>query len=124
MESRVARRDTARPHLSHRPPAEDAVTYAKHIAPILPRSCQSGDRTGSIVPMSLLTYEEVRPWARSVHQRVVSREMPPWFIDRDNGVQGSKADKSFSDGEIALVSAVWSVTHNGPPLGPSGRSGK
>ena len=56
--------------------------------------------------MSLLTYEEVRPWARSIKQRVEAREMPPWFLDRHVGVQQFKADKSLSDAEITLVS-TW-----------------
>ncbi len=90
------------------------VTFTRDIAPIFQRSCQSCHRTGSIAPMSLLTYEEVRPWARSIKQRVESREMPPWFIDRHVGVQGFKADKSLSDDEVALVS-TW--VDNGAPRG-------
>ena len=82
---------------------DEPVTFAKHVAPILQRACQSCHRTGSIAPMSLLTYEEVRPWARSIKQRVAAREMPPWFVDRHVGVQGFKADKSLSDAEIELV---------------------
>ena len=97
--------------------AQDApanVTFTRDIAPIFQRSCQSCHRTGSIAPMSLLTYEEVRPWARSIKQRIESREMPPWFIDRHVGVQGFKADKSLSDAEIAIVS-TW--VDNGAPRG-------
>ena len=97
--------------------AQDApanVTFTRDIAPIFQRSCQSCHRTGSIAPMSLLTYEEVRPWARSSKQRIESREMPPWFIDRHVGVQGFKADKSLSDAEIAIVS-TW--VDNGAPRG-------
>jgi hypothetical protein len=93
---------------------DEPVTFAKHIAPILQRSCQSCHRTGSIAPMSLLTYEEVRPWARSIKQRVESREMPPWFIDRHVGVQQFKADKSLSDAEVTLVS-TW--VDAGAPMG-------
>ena len=88
--------------------AQDApanVTFTRDIAPIFQRSCQSCHRTGSIAPMSLLTYEEVRPWARSIKQRIESREMPPWFIDRHVGVQGFKADKSLSNAELAIVYA-------------------
>ena len=46
--------------------AEPQVTFTKNIAPILQRSCQKCHRPGSVAPMSLLTYEEVRPWARSI----------------------------------------------------------
>ena len=97
--------------------AQDApanVTFTRDIAPIFQRSCQRCHRTGSIAPLSLLTYEEVRPWARSIKQRIESREMPPWFIDRHVGVQGFKADKSLSDAEIAIVS-TW--VDNGAPRG-------
>ena len=103
---------TALPAAAQDAPAN--VTFTRDIAPIFQRSCQSCHRTGSIAPMSLLTYEEVRPWARSIKQRIESREMPPWFIDRHVGVQGFKADKSLSDAEIAIVS-TW--VDNGAPRG-------
>src|SRR5262245_49185721 len=57
------------------------VTFSKDIAPILQAHCQECHRPGSIAPMSLLTYEDVRPWARSIKLRVEKREMPPWYID-------------------------------------------
>ena len=47
--------------------------------------------------MSLLTYEETRPWARAIRQKVVSREMPPWYIDRHVGITRFKGDPSLSD---------------------------
>ena len=56
--------------------------------------------------MSLLTYEETRPWARSIREKVVTRAMPPWYIDKNIGVQGFKYDYSLSDDEIATV-AAW-----------------
>ena len=83
-----------------------AVTFTKDVAPILQRSCQECHRAGSIAPMSLLTYEETRPWARSIREKVVTRAMPPWYIDRNIGVQGFKYDYSLSDDEIAVV-AAW-----------------
>ena len=88
--------------------AQDAheVTFTKDVAPILQRSCQECHRTGSIAPMSLLTYEETRPWARSIKDKVVTRTMPPWYIDRNIGVQGFKYDYSLSDEEVATV-AAW-----------------
>ncbi len=81
----------------------DEITFNKHIAPIFQRSCQTCHREGSIAPMSLLTYEESRPWARSIKERVANRKMPPWYIDRNIGVQKFKADRSLSDEEIDLV---------------------
>ena len=90
------------------------VTFTKDVAPILQRSCQACHRTGSIAPMSLLTYEEARPWARSIKEKVVTRGMPPWYIDRNIGIQGFKYDYSLSDDEIATI-AAW--VDSGAPRG-------
>ena len=81
----------------------EEITFNKHIAPIFQRSCQACHREGSIAPMSLLTYEQSRPWARSIKERVANRKMPPWYIDRNIGPQKFKADRSLSDEEIDLV---------------------
>ena len=86
--------------------ADPDVTFAKDVLPILQRSCQSCHRTGSIAPMSLISYEEVRPWARSIKRYVESREMPPWYIDRRIGIQKFKDEPSLTDEEIATI-AVW-----------------
>ena len=76
--------------------AEQEVTFTKEIAPILQRSCQSCHRPNSVAPMSLMNYEEVRPWARSIKQRTGLRNrmgvMPPWFIEKDVGIQDFKDD--------------------------------
>ena len=90
------------------------VTFTKDIAPILQRSCQDCHRADSIAPMSLLTYEEARPWARSIKDKVVTRAMPPWYIDKNVGIQGFKYDYSLTDGDIAKV-ANW--VDNGAPRG-------
>ncbi len=87
------------------PPAP-APTFTKDIAPILQRSCQSCHRQGEIAPMALTTYQEVRPWARSIKSRVVARDMPPFHVDRTLGIQSFKDDPSLSDAEIQLV-ARW-----------------
>ena len=94
--------------------AQGQITFARDIAPVLQRSCQHCHRPGSIAPMPLLTYEQVRPWARSIKQRVVGREMPPWYIDRHVGVRKFKGDLSLTDAEIAKI-ATWVDT--GAPLG-------
>jgi hypothetical protein len=80
------------------------VTFTKDVAPILQRSCVACHRPGEMAPMSLMTYEDVRPWARAVKTRVVAREMPPWHIDRNIGIQSFKDDPSLSDEEIATIS--------------------
>ena len=90
------------------------VTFTKDIVPIFQRSCQVCHRQGEMAPMSLVTYQEVRPWARSIKNRVVNREMPPWHIDKNIGIQNFKDDPSLNDEEIAMV-AAW--VDNGAPLG-------
>ena len=72
------------------PSAKTPLTFSRDIAPILQRSCQDCHRPGSIAPMSLLTFEDARPWARSIKAKVVSREMPPWTMDKTVGIQSFK----------------------------------
>src|SRR5215813_3116514 len=61
--------------------AAEPVTFAKDVAPILQEKCQECHHTGSMAPMSLVTYEETRPWAKAIRDRVTTRQMPPWHID-------------------------------------------
>ena len=63
----------------------NAPTFSKDVLPILQRSCQKCHRPNSNAPMSLLTYEDVRPWVRAIRTRVPARQMPPWHIDRSIG---------------------------------------
>ena len=77
-------------------PVPSSVTFTKDVAPILQRSCQSCHRPGQMAPMSLLTYQDVRPWARSIKQRIVDREMPPWGIDPHVGIPRFKNGPSAS----------------------------
>src|SRR3954449_12798400 len=79
------------------------VTFSKDVAPILQKSCQNCHRPGAIAPMSLMTYQDARPWARSIKQKVSSREMPPWYIDRHVGISKFKDDPSLSDAEIDII---------------------
>jgi hypothetical protein len=94
------------------------VTFAKDIAPILQRSCQQCHRPGGVAPMPLVTYEQVRPWARAIKTRTGlgprAGVMPPWFVERDLGIQKFKNDISPSDDEIAKL-ARWA--DGGAPLG-------
>jgi hypothetical protein len=84
-------------------PAARQVTFTKDVAPILQKSCQSCHRPGSIGPMSLLTYEDARPWARSIKDRVSRRHMPPWHVDRTVGIHQFKDDPSLSDDQIQTI---------------------
>src|SRR5690242_7047074 len=92
------------------PPAPQAVTFTKDIAPILQRSCQSCHRPNSLAPMSLLTYEDARPYAASIKRRTAIRNrqgtMPPWYIEKDIGIQHYKNDISLSDADVAKI-AAW-----------------
>ena len=81
------------------------VTFTKHVLPIMQRACQQCHRPGSVAPMSLLTYEEVRPWARAIKDRTAQREMPPWYIERNVGVRTFKEDASLTNEEIATIGA-------------------
>ena len=65
--------------------AEEAPTFYKNVLPILQANCQSCHRPGEIAPMSLLTYEQTRPWAKGIQKAVMTRQMPPWFADPDFG---------------------------------------
>jgi hypothetical protein len=94
--------------------ADASTTFTKDIAPIVQRSCQNCHRPGAMAPMSLLTYEEVRPWASAIKRRTSSREMPPWFIERNVGIQKFKDDLSLTDAEIAKI-AKW--VDSGAPRG-------
>jgi hypothetical protein len=82
---------------------QSQVTFTKDIAPILQEKCQACHRTGKIAPMSLMTYQETRPWARDIKQRVVMRTMPPWFMDKTVGIQHFENDNSLTDQQIATV---------------------
>jgi hypothetical protein len=98
--------------------ASPQVTFAKDIAPILQRSCQDCHRPDGAGPMSLITYEEVRPFARAIKARTSigphAGVMPPWFVEKTIGIQKFKNDPSLSDEEIAKV-AKWA--DSGAPLG-------
>jgi hypothetical protein len=83
--------------------AAQPVTFTKDVAPILQNKCQVCHRPGTFAPMSLLTYEEARPWAKAIKEKVLAREMPPWHIDKNVGVRRFQNDRSLSEEEIATV---------------------
>ena len=89
-------------------------TFTKDVAPIFQNKCESCHRPDSIAPMSLITYEEARPWARSIRDRVAARNMPPWHIDPTVGIQHYKNDRSLSQNEIDTI-VKWAS--NGAPKG-------
>jgi hypothetical protein len=94
--------------------ADQQVTFAKDVAPILQEKCESCHREGQGAPMNLQTYEQVRPWAKSIKQRVATKNMPPWHLDQTTGIQSFSNDRSLSDKQIATI-VKW--VDEGAPLG-------
>ena len=94
--------------------ADSPVTFAKDIAPIFQEKCQDCHRPGSLAPMSLVNYQETRPWAKAIKERVILRQMPPWHIDKTVGVHEFKNDMSLSDDQIQTI-VRW--VDAGAPLG-------
>jgi len=94
--------------------ADATPTYTKDVAPIFQEHCTQCHHAGTGTPMSLTTFEEVRPWARSIRQRVAAREMPPWHLDKTVGIRKYKNDISLSDDQIATITR-W--VDAGSPMG-------
>src|SRR5690348_13997669 len=85
----------------------DSITFHKDVEPILQRNCQSCHRPGQAAPMSLLTYQSARPWAKAMKAAVVTRKMPPWFADPRYGHFVN--DRSLQQGDIDTISK-WADT--------------
>src|SRR5471030_3017762 len=83
--------------------ATKPATFSKDVAPIFQAKCQECHQPNSIAPMSLITFQEARPWARSIKERVSQRQMPPGHIDRNVGVQKFKNDMSLSDDQVDTI---------------------
>jgi hypothetical protein len=62
-----------------------SVTFSKDVLPVLQKNCQTCHRPGQVAPMSLLTYQEARPWAKAIKAAVATKKMPPWFADPQYG---------------------------------------
>src|SRR5207244_13223652 len=99
-------------------PAGAAATFPKDTSPIRQRSCQECHHPDGVAPMALVTYEDVRPWARAMKTRTALRSqrgaMPPFFVERNIGIQKFKHDPSLSEEEIARI-AKWA--DGGAPRG-------
>src|SRR3989454_2403230 len=84
--------------------AAGVVTFTKDVLPILQKNCQTCHRPGNIAPMSFLSYETTRPWAKAMKAAVVTRKMPPWFVDPQYGHFSN--DRSLKQEEIDTI-AQW-----------------
>ena len=89
-----------------------SVTFSKDVLPILQRNCQTCHRPGQIAPMSFVTYQSARPWAKAMKAAVASRKMPPWFADPQYGHYTN--DRSLQQSEIDMI-AKWA--DSGAPEG-------
>ena len=83
--------------------AEPHATFSKDVAPILFRRCVECHRAGEAAPMQLITYKEVRPWAKAIREKVLERSMPPWLADAAYGHFSN--DRRLSQKEIDTVVA-------------------
>jgi hypothetical protein len=92
--------------------SDSKPTFAKDVAPILAHNCQTCHRPGEPAPFSMLTFEELRPWAKAIKSAVLQRKMPPWFADPKFGKFSN--DASLSDADIHTLVA-W--VDAGSPLG-------
>ena len=94
------------------------ITFHKDIEPILQANCQKCHRPGGAGPMPMMTYEQAAPFAGLIEYKTGLRDragaMPPWYIEKDIGIQDFKDDMSLSDEEIATIS-TWA--RSGSPQG-------
>jgi Copper type II ascorbate-dependent monooxygenase, C-terminal domain. len=98
---------------------KEPVTFSKDVAPILQKNCQGCHRPGEAAPMSLLSYQEARPWAAAIREAVILKRMPPWYADSHFGKFSN--DRSLSKADIdTLVS--WA--NSGAPEGDSKQTPK
>src|SRR5262245_39738081 len=84
--------------------AVKTITFNKDVAPILFKSCAECHRPGEAAPFSVLSYKDARPWAKSIREQVVSRQMPPWHADPHVGARAN--DRRLSQTEIDKI-AAW-----------------
>ena len=94
--------------------AATQYTFTKDVAPILQQHCQECHRPNAIAPMSLQTYEQVRPFAKAIKDKVSARMMPPWFVDPNVGINKFKNYGGLTDDEIATL-VKW--VDGGAPMG-------
>ncbi len=97
---------------AHAAPA-NLPTFSKDVAPIVFNNCAACHRAGEVAPMTLTSYDDVRPWAKVIKNKVVSREMPPWGADSAHSLK-MRNDRSLSQAQIDTIVA-W--VDGGAPKG-------
>jgi hypothetical protein len=93
--------------LAASPTSQTPVTFYKEVLPVLQKNCQGCHRPGEAAPMSFVTYEETRPWAKAMKQAALTRKMPPWFADPHVGKFAN--DRTLSQADIDIL-ANWADT--------------
>ena len=88
------------------------VTFNKDVLPVLQKNCQSCHRAGEVAPMSFITYQDTRPWAKAIKTAILSKKMPPWFADAHYGHFENERSLTASE-----VSTLVSWADNGAPEG-------
>jgi mono/diheme cytochrome c family protein len=88
---------------AHAAPAA-VPTFTKDVAPIVFNNCAACHRAGEVAPMTLTSYEDVRPWAKVIKNKVVSREMPPWGADAAHSLK-MRNDRSLTQAQIDTIVA-------------------
>ena len=83
--------------------APNQVTFNKDVLPIVQQHCQECHRPNQVGPMSLLTYQEARPWAKAIKAAVLSKKMPPWFADPNYGHFLEEEERRLSQKEIETI---------------------
>src|SRR5262252_1298990 len=92
--------------------AQSAPTFYKDVLPTLQENCQTCHRPGEVAPMSLISYDDARPWARAIKTKTTAKQMPPWFADPDYGLFAN--ERKLTAKEIDTL-AAWADA--GAPAG-------
>src|SRR5229473_533936 len=90
----------------------DHITFNKDVLPVLQKNCQTCHRPGQVAPMSLLTYQDARPWAKSIMLKVTTRQMPPWNADPRYGQFSNDTSLKLSD-----IDTIAAWVEQGAPEG-------
>src|SRR5579862_1709937 len=94
------------------------VTFTKDVLPILQKNCQSCHRPGQAAPMSLLNYQDARPWAKAIKTAVTLRKMPPWFADPKYGHFTNDRSLQTSDIDTLVKWADTGAAEGDPKAAP------
>src|SRR5882762_6862816 len=92
--------------------AKSAPTFSRDVAPILFKNCAGCHRPGEIAPMPLLTYEQTRPWAKSIREKVALGQMPPWHAAEPRGTFSNDRRLTAAEKDTLIQ---WATT--GAPQG-------